>query len=533
VAVPPNTLLQGSAAAEVSIWFAEWNMSSAPKQPLFALNDSLAEASSAEPAQGSSPAGSGLASWGLANLTVYITAFHNEVIVASNRTDGFLMSGMRIRANPYAFTWGPVNGQSRGRWANWTTGQVGQMLDIHSVNNRITGNDLWGVNTILNSFAPDGCCGKNFWPSWRSGHQYSYIADNVIWNGQSSYFMQLWRQVIFERNVITGATETAGGQSLGTGPMGGMAQHILHADNVVRFTWGGDREVMTTDDAGGSYYGALAAVNGTSITLAADAWPASDWEMGGWFGSQMVVINGTGAHQIRRIVTPGVNVTPSLSNRSWVLDQPFAAEPEVGPGGSWVQIMPFRGRNIFFRDSNIETGPHQFYGHAVQSLVTDVLLDRVRGLMAWGQWRGWTPPPPANSSAWASEPGSEASPYKGLMGNGWQPNLQNLYRGVRFAERHHLTNYACEESGYTEQWGWKSIVSYPVSVLNANITNTPHAVNVGLVWRGTQTPGGFWMGNDTLDTIIEGSNISWGEGACIVGGDLEALAWQHNNVCTD
>ena len=282
VALPPTTVLAGSSREEVAVWFTEWNLTSAPKGPLFSLNDSLARASAGAPAMGAGAPGSGLASWGLANFTLYLTAFHNDVVVVSNASDGFLMQGMRVRDNPYAFVWGegPAMG-SRGRVANWSTAQVGQLVDIHGTNNRVTGNDLFGVNQIFNSFFGDGCCGKNMWPSWRRGHQYSYIADNVIYNGQSSHFMQLWRQVLFERNVIRGSTTTAGGQSLGTGPMGGVAQHVYHADNRVHFTWGGDREVMTYDDAGGAYWGRLQSVDGTTLTLAGDAWPASDWCVGG------------------------------------------------------------------------------------------------------------------------------------------------------------------------------------------------------------------------------------------------------------
>lgn len=456
----------------------------------------------------------------------------------SNASNGFRLEGVRVRDNPYVFTWGPgQGGVSRGRSANWSASQVGQMVDIHGTNNRITGCDLWGVNQIFNSFAPDGSGGKNFWPGWRRGHAYSHIADNVLWNGQSSHFMQLWKQVIFERNAITEATETAGGQSVGTGPMGGVAQHIYHADNVIRFTWGGDREVMTYDDAGGSYYGPLSALGAggdpTTVTLAHDAWPASDWEMGGWAGGQMLVINGTGAHQIRRIVTPGVNITPCATNRTWVLDAPFAIPPTTTAEGippSFVQIMPFRGRNIFFRDQYIETGPLQVYGHGVLNLVTQCTFSSVRGLMAWGQWRGWNPPPPMNSSLWIDN--KEGGGWGGLMGNGYQPNLQNQYRDLEFTERHHLTNYACGEAGYTEEWGWKQVVSYPSNVIG-NITNTPHPLNVGIVYRGMVLPGGFWLGNDTMDFLIEDCNITWGgEEGCVVEGQMNSLVWKNNIQCS-
>ena len=193
---------------------------------------------------------------------------------------------------------------------------------------------------------------------------------------------------------------------------------------------------------------------------------------------------------------------------------------------SFIQLLPFRGRNIFFRDKNIDTGPHQFYGHGVQNLVTQVILTRVRGLMAWGQWRGWVPPPPMNATLGAS--------LGGLMGNGYQPNLQNLYRDVVFTERHHLTNYACGQAGYVEQWGWKPVVHYPDALeLNNNSTaKSPHPLNVGIVHRGLQAPGGMWLGNGSADVIFENANISWSAGECVVGAKaIDSLFWESGNVC--
>jgi hypothetical protein len=159
----------------------------------------------------------------------------------------------------------------------------------------------------------------------------------------------------------------------------------------------------------------------------------------------------------------------------------------------------------------------------------------VRGLMAWGQWRGWNPPPPMNSSLWErkeGEGGRGGDGLKGLMGNGYQPNLQNIYRSLEFTERHHLTNYACGEQGYVEQWGWKQVVSYPSSVIG-NFTNTPHPLNVGAVYRGLVLPGGFWLGNDTSDFLIEDCNITWGgEEGCVVEGLKDALVWKNNIQCS-
>ena len=112
-----------------------------------------------------------------------------------------------------------------------------------------------------------------------------------------------------------------------------------------------------------------------------------------------------------------------------------------------------------------------------------------------------------------------------------QPNLRSLYRGVVFSERHHLTNYNCGEGGYVEQWDWKSIVAYPAAALNPNITSSPHALNVAVLFRGTRTPGGFWIGNSTSDVIIEGSNISWGGAQCIVTGVADERFFAADNAC--
>ena len=68
------------------------------------------------------------------------------------------------------------------------------------------------------------------------------------------------------------------------------------------------REVMTFDDAGGSYWGPVASVDGTVLTTAADCKATSE-EWGGWAGGSIVILNGTGAGQWRRIVTAVCRVT--------------------------------------------------------------------------------------------------------------------------------------------------------------------------------------------------------------------------------
>lgn len=509
IVVPPNTVLKGASAKFVAIWFSEANRTNAP--PIYIqMNDTLARTGNQAPSFGSSPAGEGKASWGIADLTLYITGFHNNVIYVNNATDGWQLTGCRFRINPYTFTWGPMT-SSRGRVTNFTDQELGNVIDLHGMNNVITDNDLYATGVVITSFAP-GIPGDNgLWPSpficqgWRRGFAYAYIARNVIYNGLASHFMQLWKQAIFEQNTVMGATENAGGQSLGTGPMGGVAAHIYHGDNVIRFTFGGDREVMTTDDAGGFYFGPITRIeNGTVLTFLHDAVPASDWEMGALYGAQITILNGTGRGQIRRVTVPGVNISQAITNRTWVISEPYDVQPDLATPespfeGSYVELFPFRGRNIFHRDYNIDTGPFQFYGHAVENLVTDVKFERIRGMMNWGQWRGNFLPSSDEATAVKTQLG-------GQMNNGMQPNLKCVYENVQFLEGNHLFNYNCNQSGYVENWSGASIVMYPVTTLNQSYNGAPTPTNTVLVFRRSNlTSSGYYIGDGTVDVIIDHS----------------------------
>jgi hypothetical protein len=129
--LPPNTLLLGAGMGSTAVWFAEWNKTTAPAAPLLALDDSAAAAGGQAAAMGAAGPGVGKASWGVSGFTLYLTAFHNTILYVSNRTDGFVMSGVRLRANPFAFTWGSGPAlASRGRVANWTANDIGVAVEV-------------------------------------------------------------------------------------------------------------------------------------------------------------------------------------------------------------------------------------------------------------------------------------------------------------------------------------------------------------------------------------------------------------------
>jgi hypothetical protein len=63
---------------------------------------------------------------------------------------------------------------------------------------------------------------------------------------------------------------------------------------------------------------AVASVSGTTIEMLGEVWPAQSMEWGGFAGGSLVIVNGTGTGQWRRIVVPGVNSTSAPTNQTWV-----------------------------------------------------------------------------------------------------------------------------------------------------------------------------------------------------------------------
>ena len=191
---------------------------------------------------------------------------------------------------------------------------------------------------------------------------------------------------------------------------GGFAQHIMLMNNSIEQIWGGDREVITYDNAGGAYFGRLAHVDPASpnittldprIPVNRSSGSSSTTPGGGWVveGGALVVLNGSGSGQVRRIVVAADAAAPF----EWVLDSPLQGIDT----DTFVQILPFRGRNIFYRNRLSDVGALQFYGIGLENIVSENTLERMAGLVSWGQWRGYhsaSPAPPPESPSHVKEP---------------------------------------------------------------------------------------------------------------------------------
>lgn len=134
--------------------------------------------------------------------------------------------------------------------------------------------------------------------------------------------------------------------------------------------------------------------------------------------------------------------------------------------GQTISITPARTRVIFEADHFLDGGTLQFYGQAQECVVTKLVGERITGLVAWGQWRGWyTPPcgsmgmPPcptgaldarsrnATSESSASEV-SAATRHMlgGEMGNGVMMNTQLRYLSNHITVGNHIVRWTAADS---------------------------------------------------------------------------------------
>jgi hypothetical protein len=143
--------------------------------------------------------------------------------------------------------------------------------------------------------------------------------------------------------------------------------------------------MMTLDAAGGAYYGKLAKVSGTRVTLAADPVvggyapkPRTDWTDG-----VVQILDGKGAGQYRFVT--------ANKGREWQIDRPWTVEPDQK---SRVSIAPFRGQSLFIGNELEDGGPFQLYAAAHDCIVAENKATRTDGFMVWG----------LNPHAWGHQP---------------------------------------------------------------------------------------------------------------------------------
>jgi hypothetical protein len=191
---------------------------------------------------------------------------------------------------------------------------------------------------------------------------------------------------------------------------GGVAQHVFMGSNKFENIWGEDREVMTFDNRGNSYFGPGTSLRagGTNITTFGRGAGPGNGNGYDVIGGACIIVNGTGAGQYRRVLSysmPTDGSGPGWFQLDSAFDTPPALAADTRPAplaaASFLSCVPMRGRMIFHRNHFKDTGAFNFYGISIDNIVAENTAERFQGYQVWGQWRPNGGPPANKSGAYS------------------------------------------------------------------------------------------------------------------------------------
>ncbi len=334
--IPTNTVLRGEAMELVSLYWPDFE-----KPPAELITG---------------------ADFGVEALSLYCQN-HRNVIADTAASKRMFLRHVRVRANAY-FMIEDIGKEFRGRKGPASHRECGAAVLLRGTNFEITDCDLYASNYGVRVLKA------------KTG----LIARNQIRYGGRGYSIENTERLIFEDNLVAGDNLLAIGNDITTF-WSNTCRHIYFAKNRVQQMFGADREMMTLDAASGAYFGAVAAVAGTKLTLAGDPVfrdyapkPHTDWT-----GAAVQVLDGKGAGQYRFVT--------AHSGREWQVDRPWTVPPDAT---SRISIAPFRGRNLFIGNSFEDGGAFQLYAAAHDSMVAENKGARMDGFLVCGlNPHGW------------------------------------------------------------------------------------------------------------------------------------------------
>ena len=347
LAIPPNTVLRGESMELTSLY---WPNFTEPPTALISGAD-----------------------YGIESITLYCQ-YHKDIVADTPESRRFFARRVRIRANCF-FNLHYGNKEAEQRHVPARFDQCGSALKLRGCNFEVTDCDIYTSNYAIqiNGYydTKDGLRVSNGKPG--------IISRNKIRYGGRGYDIEHTERLIFEDNDIAGNNLHALGNDITTF-YSSSCRHIYYARNHVHSIYGSDREIMTLDAAGGAYLGALAAVDGVKLTLAADPvfkGYAANTPRGrlptSWVGAAVQVLDGKGVGQYRLVA--------AHEGREWEIDRPWAVAPD---SRSLISITPFRGQSLFIDNRFEDGGAVQLYGVAHDSIIARNRAARFDGFLVWG-----------------------------------------------------------------------------------------------------------------------------------------------------
>ena len=363
--IPDGVTIAGESMSTTALYFAQTSINSSFEKPV-GIPALIGPAVSD---------GNATTTFAVTDMCIYVLSFYSAVINISANTANVAIKRVRIRANAF----NGRNSESRTvPWQGTIGGNYSPVIMLQGHSAEITDCDIYATWLAIQAVGHYGPT------SPAHSVRFALIRNNTIWNGGACFWADQAKEVIFEDNTCQGISPMAGGNGIMTYG-GGYAQHVWWGTNTVRDVWGNDREVMTFDNRGNQYFGPVVGVSSDGTNVSTFGRGAGFGNGNGYDvrGGALVVMNGTGAGQIRRIID--FSLDADLNGTGWfTIDAPFDVplSPSTSPsvpkwptgqqaGNSVISAIPFRGRSIFHRNRFEDTGAHQLYGIGLDTVVAE------------------------------------------------------------------------------------------------------------------------------------------------------------------
>jgi hypothetical protein len=334
--------------------------------------------------------------WGVHNLTLYVLSMYKNLLwvpgenaSASSSSSGgaaaegegegeFRMSGVVIRASAFhcrssvtacvdlhrSSPWwpGPLNGTYGGQHFSGYQPAIVRLGELVELPSEISPASTRTAGLPARNVVVEDCDIYGSWNIFQGRVQHGTFRSNQLWNGLQCFYVEALETTI-EGNICTGSSETAGGNGFN------FAQHVFLHNNTVINVRANDREVMTYDAEGVQYFGAPTSINGTVLTA-----PNCPGILGARFqlprseapgtlpvsnprGGLLLIAEGPGAGQYRRIVEWGATGDVDTEPCWWRLDRPFGGSFSAEDVAAMrITVTFFQGESIFTDNRFEDTG---------------------------------------------------------------------------------------------------------------------------------------------------------------------------------
>jgi len=307
---------------------------------------------------------SGERDFSIEDLSLYASNHHHVISGGFSDRDGaggnVRIRRVRIRAS--AFRGHISESEISRRLSTMKTGVGGpngaDAIRLRGANLEISGSDILASGSSLFILDSEGVA----------------INDNVFHNGRGGWYsISGSRKVLVERNEFVGMDLGASGGGVNSlFSQTGSSENIWLFKNKFRMMYAWDREAMTTDGPGGSYFGLVEKFDHRKLFVVGPLTHGSR----SLIGQGVFILDGRGAGQFAQI--------EASDGAMLVLDRQWEVSPDHT---SLVTVTAMVQHYLIIENEFADAGTAvQLYGTSVEQIIAGNTAERTAGFINQGRW---------------------------------------------------------------------------------------------------------------------------------------------------